>query len=127
VPPNEASAYDAPPYDVNPLMKHTTKKAYMISSFHQLHCLSTIMNSYANIRLGKNETSMGYHIAHCFDYLRQGILCSGDTTLEGNNTANYPDVEIPWGTAHRCVDWESLREWADEKTVVEFPDVFGIL
>lgn len=56
------------------------------------------MHSYARLRLGhvEDEAEMGYHIAHCFDYLRQGILCAGDTTLEGNNTFRYPGVEIPW-------------------------------
>ena len=54
------------------------------------------MQSYAHLRLGKDESEMGFHIAHCFDYVRKGILCAGDTTLEGNNTAKYPNVEIPW-------------------------------
>ena len=85
------------------------------------------MHSYGKLRLGEDESEMGYHIAHCFDYLRQGILCGGDLTLEGNNTARFPGVEIPWGTTHRCVNWEAAREWADERTVVAFPDAIGIL
>jgi hypothetical protein len=79
------------------------------------------MASYARLRTGEDESEMGYHIAHCFDYLRQGILCAGDSTLEGNNSATYPGVEIPWGTAHRCVDWEALRGWADDRTIWVFP------
>ena len=38
----------------------------MISGFHQLHCLSTIMASYARLRFGKDESEMGYHIAHWY-------------------------------------------------------------
>ena len=85
------------------------------------------MHSYGKLRMGEDESEMGYHIAHCFDYLRQGILCAGDLTLEGNNTARYPGVEVPWGTTHRCVNWKAAREWADERTVVPFPDAIGIL
>jgi hypothetical protein len=54
------------------------------------------MASYARLRLGEDESKLGFHIAHCFDYIREGILCAGDATLEGNNTAKYPGVEIPW-------------------------------
>ena len=112
----------------------------MISGLHQLHCLSTIMASYARLRFGEDESKMGFHIAHCFDYLREGILCAGDATLEGNNTNRYPGVEIPWvrrsellstseavvltkpqGTTHRCANWDALIEWADERTVFPFP------
>lgn len=85
------------------------------------------MASYAAIRQGRDEATMGHHIAHCFDYLRQGILCAGDTTLEGNVSANYPGVEIPWGTTHRCRDWSALRSWADERTIWQWPDLDAIL
>lgn len=87
---------DGPPYLLNPLLRPNKKELYIISGFHQLHCLSTIMASYARLRFGKDESEMGYHIAHCFDYLREGILCAGDATLEGNSTDRYPGVEIPW-------------------------------
>jgi hypothetical protein len=139
VPDDERKGVDAPPYLLNPLHRPILKETYMISGMHQLHCLvsqpfpclfvqqannqsqSTIMTSYAKMRQGEDESEMGYHIAHCFDYLRQGILCAGDSTLEGNNSAKYPGVEIPWGTAHRCLNWDALRNWADERTIWEFP------
>jgi len=121
VTPQEQEDMDGPPYLLNPLLRPVKKEAYMVSSMHQLHCLSTIMTSYAKLRHGDDESEMGYHIAHCFDYLRQGILCAGDSTLEGNNSATYPGVEIPWGTAHRCVNWDALRDWADERTIWNFP------
>ncbi|KAK5172793.1 uncharacterized protein LTR77_002913 [Saxophila tyrrhenica] len=121
IPKDERDTLDGPPYLMNPLMRPNKKEIYMVSGFHQLHCLSTIMASYARLRFGKDESEMGFHIAHCFDYLREGILCAGDATLEGNNTAKYPGVKIPWGTSHRCANWDALREWADERTVFPFP------
>jgi hypothetical protein len=96
IPEDERATLEGPPYYTNPLMRPYKEEIYMISGMHQLHCLSTIMASYARLRFGKNETEMGYHIAHCFDYLREGILCAGDSTLEGNNTDKYPGAEIPW-------------------------------
>jgi len=85
------------------------------------------MTSYARLRQGQDESEKGYHIAHCFDYLRQGIICAGDATLEGNNSMKYPDVEIPWGTVHRCANWDALRDWADERTIWTFPPGIDVL
>ena len=31
-----------------------------------------------------------WHMIHCFDYLRQTIMCCGDTALEGHETT-FPD------------------------------------
>lgn len=49
------------------------------------------------------------HISHCFDYLRQAIMCAGDSTLE------WPRIESDgrrfavdgWGVQHQCRDWVS--------------------
>ncbi|KAF2166609.1 hypothetical protein M409DRAFT_23243 [Zasmidium cellare ATCC 36951] len=118
-----------PPYTLDPLNTGSPQEAYMLSAPHQLHCLSTIMHSYGKLWNGADETHMAEHIAHCFDYLRQGILCAGDVTVEGNASWRFPDrkVEPPWGAEHMCRDWEGVREWADEKGVWEFPDGLGIL
>ncbi|KAK5108829.1 hypothetical protein LTR62_007803 [Meristemomyces frigidus] len=127
IPEDEREGMDGPPYLLNPLHRPVQSEAYMVSGLHQLHCLSTIMASYSRMRQGEDESEMGYHIAHCFDYLRQGILCAGDATLEGNQSATYPGVEIPWGTAHRCTNWQALVDWADERTIWPFPPGIDIL
>ena len=85
------------------------------------------MYSYAKIRLGRDEDHNGEHVAHCFDYLRQGIMCAGDITLEGNASARYPGVVIPWGAHHKCKDWSQIIEWADERIIWEFSNNSGIL
>ncbi|KAK1072016.1 hypothetical protein LTR12_003420 [Friedmanniomyces endolithicus] len=127
IPEDERATLDGPPYLLNPLHRPHMQETYMVSGLHQLHCLSTIMASYAKIRQGEDESHLGFHIAHCFDYIRQGILCAGDATLEGNNSMKYPGVEIPWGTSHRCADWSAIVEWADERTIWPFPPGMDIL
>ena len=50
------------------------------------------------------------HVLHCFDYLRQGIMCAADSTLE------WPRQEVDgrrfavdgWGVEHQCADWVSV-------------------
>lgn len=55
---------------------------------------------------------VAHHSAHCFDYLRQSIMCNADTSLEGKTEAGPG-----WGSRHECTDYEALLEWANEKTV----------
>jgi hypothetical protein len=54
------------------------------------------------------------HLNHCFDYLRQGIMCSGDMTLE---KAWVVDGEVTnavtgWGVEHECRDWKGMHDFA---------------
>lgn len=57
------------------------------------------------------------HLLHCFDYLRQGIMCAADSTLElvdvdGTSTDG-------WGSTHECRDFDALFEWAESNTLGE--------
>ena len=52
------------------------------------------------------------HVAHCFDYLRQGILCSADSSIE-------PAVDslngfLGAGFPRQCRDFEELKNWAEK-------------
>jgi hypothetical protein len=47
------------------------------------------------------------HTQHCFDYLRQGIMCAGDMTVEWASKPNSSDINglnIPHG---QCKSWVS--------------------
>ena len=57
----------------------------------------------------KLEQEVAHHAVHCFDYLRQSIMCAADTSLEGL-TAAGPG----WGSKHTCTDYEALLAWANE-------------
>lgn len=51
------------------------------------------------------------HVRHCIDYLRQSLMCHGDTTIEvkpvGVNGVRG------FGTEHQCQDWEQLTSWVE--------------
>ena len=52
------------------------------------------------------------HMAHCFDTLRQAIVCNADNTplyTFGDNTAGD-------GQLHRCRSWADLRDFASAHT-----------
>lgn len=56
---------------------------------------------------------LAHHSAHCFDYLRQSIMCNADTTLEGKT-----EVGPGWGSKHQCKDYDALLEWANKHTIL---------
>ncbi|KAK5657370.1 hypothetical protein OQA88_2940 [Cercophora sp. LCS_1] len=84
--------------------------AYMMSVFHQLHCLSYIVEHFQTGFGGVELTKeIAHHSAHCFDYLRQSIMCAADTNLEGK-TETGPG----WGSKHTCKDYDAVVKWANE-------------
>jgi hypothetical protein len=60
-----------------------------------------------------------YHVEHCFSYLRQGIQCGGDLTLEGPDIVDGPNQGTlhGWNVSHSFVDWSSLRHWMLDHSV----------
>jgi hypothetical protein len=55
------------------------------------------------------------HRSHCVEYLRQSILCAGDTTLEGE-TGSWTK-STGWGQTHSCVDLDALTDYANERAI----------
>ncbi|KJZ70269.1 hypothetical protein HIM_10350 [Hirsutella minnesotensis 3608] len=105
-----------PPADISGVVSPDDKRSgHVISVFHQLHCLSLITT-----RLGTSRDEFATwtsfklgHTAHCIEYLRQSILCSGDTTLEGEPGAWAES--IGWGQKHVCKDYDYLMKLANKR------------
>ncbi|KAL8919490.1 MAG: hypothetical protein Q9208_006775 [Pyrenodesmia sp. 3 TL-2023] len=57
------------------------------------------------------KTADPAHVRHCIDYLRQSLMCHGDTTIEVKR-AGVSGVRGS-GTEHQCQDWERLRKWVE--------------
>jgi hypothetical protein len=82
--------------------------AFGVTMWNQLQCLNHIRTALVNGDDGSN------HTAHCFHYLRQGILCAADTTLESSSTD--PDkVTAGVGTVHTCRDWRQVYDWMESE------------
>ncbi|PSN60133.1 hypothetical protein BS50DRAFT_640221 [Corynespora cassiicola Philippines] len=87
--------------------------AFDVSMWHQIHCLNHIRTVLINGDDGSDHTE------HCFHYLRQGILCAADTTLEPggvgmkkeNGGISHPDE----GTVHTCRDWRQVHDWLESQ------------
>lgn len=112
---NDPDTYNLPPGKPT---KHGS--VYDISLFHQLHCLKHIRNHYylSKASLTSNNTDaiqtmllrpQEDHVHHCFDYLRQGLMCAGDLTLEWpREEADGSRFAVDgWGITHECKSWVS--------------------
>ena len=93
---------------------------YMMSVFYQLHFLvriieypvsqTTLLTTHGKSYLVQHFQSgfdelnqeVAHHSAHCFDNIRQAIMCGVDTSLEGKtDTPGWgPNMNVP--TAMRC-------------------------
>jgi hypothetical protein len=117
-------------YPLNDDPSHPSAEEYTVSVFHQLHCLAAIKSKMARLQdwySGENDKeylqfALGEeyvrdeHIYHCFDYIRQAIMCAGDTALERARVVNGRVVRgvDGWGADHWCRDWDAIWKWAEE-------------
>lgn len=103
------------------------QQQYDVSVFHQLHCLTYVRTYlYAVLDVAQRRGGGGGgdnddgdraflaheddHVFHCLDYVRQGLMCSADLTVE--RPREEPDgsrfAVDGWGVGHECKSWVSL-------------------
>ncbi len=60
-----------------------------------------------------DATHNSYHTSHCFNYIRQAILCNLDTTLEGSGDGTgVPDGS---GQTHVCRSRQESIAWLEAR------------
>ncbi|KAL2129874.1 hypothetical protein VTI74DRAFT_7185 [Chaetomium olivicolor] len=89
--------------------------------FHQVHCLNLLRKRFfAPERNGPadwQETAdlWEWHNEHCFEYLRQTILCHADVSIFPLEYDAKHEVYVPRPSAEkRCRNWEVIHEYARE-------------
>ncbi|KAF2019697.1 hypothetical protein BU24DRAFT_419322 [Aaosphaeria arxii CBS 175.79] len=93
---------------------------------HQLHCLHTIIDAYTTLNVTRDPSRIEYpwHVTHCFEYIRQAIMCTGDVALEGAATT-FPLGEDGedlggsdgWDAKHVCKDYGEVLEYLNREAV----------
>lgn len=51
---------------------------------------------------------VAHHRDHCLDYIRQAIMCQGDTTFEILTSVGVNGM----GATHKCRDFDGIFSWA---------------
>ncbi|KAI1769801.1 hypothetical protein F4818DRAFT_456635 [Hypoxylon cercidicola] len=86
------------------------KTVFTISTTHQLHCLFAVVQTYSGLKSGHEiPDDHHWHMIHCFDYMRQAIMCSADMALEGLETT-FPDHN---GGSDVCRDWSDVKSYLE--------------
>lgn len=57
-------------------------------------------------------------MVHCFDYLRQAVLCAGDMALEGESVEMNGGTD-GWGNEHVCKNREEMFRWIEGNRVAD--------
>ncbi|KAK0621568.1 hypothetical protein B0T17DRAFT_617998 [Bombardia bombarda] len=96
-----------------------------IAVFHELHCLHAVVIAYwtalespaLNVtEVPDWETSTAtriapFHVRHCFDYIRQALMCAADTNLEVVDEETH--LTNGWGQPKQCRDYDGILEFAE--------------
>jgi len=91
---------------------NSEQSMYVIEAYHAIHCLKNLRRHYIAILDGKERTWAIEHDFHCFDGLRQHVMCNSDDTLL--HTTGHQDAGR--GQTLLCKDWDALTDWAAEHT-----------
>ncbi|KAI0067444.1 hypothetical protein BV25DRAFT_1819781, partial [Artomyces pyxidatus] len=80
-------------------------RPFIVAMFHQLHCLWYLRSELTNT-IEPNWP----HVQHCFNLLRNAVLCRPDLTLEAGDFTLRNFTEERTGASHVCRDWEALYD-----------------
>ncbi|KAH8109252.1 hypothetical protein DFH11DRAFT_951021 [Phellopilus nigrolimitatus] len=84
------------------------KRIFAVSMVHQQHCLHLFAKALAT------QSAPNAHLQHCFNYLRQNLLCQADATLEPPGwTEREFDSERVGGT-RECGDWSAVYAFVED-------------
>ncbi|EPS28978.1 hypothetical protein PDE_03924 [Penicillium oxalicum 114-2] len=85
---------------------------------HQMHCLNMIRKTFypEYYQLKPAVGAERLHLEHCFDYVRQAVMCNSDVTPVPLTW--YPSSKKfgpDFRTTHMCRDFEGLLNWSIER------------
>ncbi|KHN99589.1 uncharacterized protein MAM_02442 [Metarhizium album ARSEF 1941] len=76
--------------------------------------------AYWNARAGNFDDIPPEHLIHCWDYLRQSIMCAGDTSLEWVHRLDKPPGQTSgWGYQHTCKNFDAIFDWTESHRYTE--------
>jgi len=110
-----------------PIIWDQNKTVFTTSMTHQLHCLYAVVEVYSGLK--SNVTlpdDHHWHMIHCFDYMRQAIMCSADMSLEGLETT-FPDHNggsDGWDSKHVCRDYSKVRSHLENVRAYDDQEIF---
>lgn len=91
----------------------STTKPYRIAMFHQLECLG-IVREEMMVRRAAPSIPASARANFCLNYLRESVLCHGDSHLEMVRSEYGGRAVLPYTTRTDCADWEAVWREAEK-------------
>ncbi|KAL8715404.1 MAG: hypothetical protein Q9220_000737 [cf. Caloplaca sp. 1 TL-2023] len=91
-----------------------TKGVYLLNAHHNLHCMKSLRLAMIQFHTNTEQTVPWGHVLHCFDVLREEIICNADDTPR--YTGFQPDQASGLGQVRMCKDWTQLDAWSKAHT-----------
>jgi hypothetical protein len=117
----DPSKYSGLPIPLDdPTFASLNMTAFTTSVVHQLHCLHTVTDAfYSLVSTPPREVSedVMFHVPHCFDYLRQAIMCNADLALEGSDPKSKGGPlgsDQGWDAKHICKDYSQVKKHLED-------------
>ncbi|KAF2169473.1 hypothetical protein M409DRAFT_52708 [Zasmidium cellare ATCC 36951] len=104
---------------------------YGFSVYHGLHCIELMRESRFPESKAEADHGSPAHLRHCIEYVRQGIICAADTTLEhasinvssdGRRSFGFdtsPSSQV-WGTSRMCRNLGALTGFSKAYSVATY-------
>jgi len=99
------------PHDNGPIFLGSPPERYMLTMFHQLHCLRYIHSAL-------QDGELDGHTAHCLNALRQLALCHADTDLMPAPRLRPGETE-PRNYVKVCKDWTQVYDIVEQNKAGE--------
>ncbi|KAI9663962.1 MAG: hypothetical protein M1821_007453 [Bathelium mastoideum] len=113
IPNSNAEAWQLPAAEEFPWDKDYS--LYAISGMHSLQCLKNIRRSTVLAYHGGTQGDDYAQLLHCFDVIRQDIICHADDTLMYTPTSSEQS-RIGEGQSRICRDWNKLEQWFEDNS-----------
>ncbi|KAJ6521248.1 hypothetical protein DFH09DRAFT_1331282 [Mycena vulgaris] len=93
----------------------------LLHVFHDLHCLNYIRRALhpEHSRFNLSDSNVAFHLNHCVESLRRALMCSPDLSFLLWQWEEGRKLTIPQdSSAHECVNFDRLEEWADNRALI---------
>lgn len=82
-----------------------THTPYTVSMMHQLRCLDVVRDQLTRPKVARDAEPT----RHCMNYLRETLMCRGDTQIDSYQYAHKVNAVAPH-PIRRCRDWRIVYE-----------------
>ena len=91
-----------------------TKGVYVLHGMHNLHCLKILYLAMKEFQANEEQSIPWEHLSHCFDSIRQQLVCDADDTLRAGYAGQEGISGI--GQSRVCRNWDVYEAWARNHT-----------